>query len=74
MRESKPSIAKNLIFIRVFFKRFRAYFLLQIKVDQAIKYKRFLLLNIVEPVVINVRLKFDESLIKGDLSTQSINR
>jgi hypothetical protein len=51
MRESSPSIAKKLILIKVFFlSGLCLFFLLQIKVDQAIKYKRFLLLNIVNRI------------------------
>jgi hypothetical protein len=52
MRENRRSMAKNLILIGgVSFIRL----MLQIQEDQAIKYKRFLLLNIVKPVVIKVR-------------------
>jgi hypothetical protein len=44
MRESSPSIAKKLILIGVFYKRFIIqfinYFLVQIKENQAVKYKR----------------------------------
>jgi len=52
MRESSPSIAKNLIFRVVFYKRifiqFINYFLVQIKENQAIKYKRSFVLIIAQ--------------------------